>query len=91
VRDKWEVEKRENVEPRVWRVVFIPKEGVRVRLLDCEEVEDVRGAEDRVGFLPSWFWDGQEGGTAMKGGQHQHQISSPVRPTKTVVPPGWEL
>jgi RAT1-interacting protein len=43
-------------EPTVWRVTFMPREGINVRVLDEDEVDDVRGGEDRVGFLPRWFW-----------------------------------
>lgn len=44
----------------VWRVEFVPSEGIRVRMLGDEdvmrEVED-GDDEERVGFLPKWFWD----------------------------------
>lgn len=42
---------------QVWRVSFVPGSGVEVRLLDHEEVEEVRNGEERVGFLPKWFWE----------------------------------
>ncbi|KAG5647335.1 hypothetical protein DXG03_000403 [Asterophora parasitica] len=41
----------------VWRVKFAPQEGVSIDMLDPSGVEDVRGSEDRVGFLPTWYWD----------------------------------
>ena len=41
----------------VWRVKFTPRTGVSVGLLDEAGVEDVVGGEDRVGFLPRWYWD----------------------------------
>jgi len=41
----------------VWRVKFTPTIGVTVELLDKPGVEDVMGGEDRVGFLPTWFWN----------------------------------
>ena len=47
--------------PTVWRVGFRPNEGVSVRVLDEEEVEDVRGGEDRIGFLPRSFLEKSEG------------------------------
>ncbi|KAG6862455.1 hypothetical protein C0995_000001 [Termitomyces sp. Mi166 len=43
-------------ESSVWRVKFIPQKGVTVTMLDNMNVEDVRGGEDRVGFLPTWYW-----------------------------------
>jgi RAT1-interacting protein len=42
---------------RVWRVSFVPRVGVSVSLLDKEGVEEVEAGEDRVGFLPRWYWD----------------------------------
>ena len=47
---------RDNTVP-VWRVRFLPRKGVSVEVLDQAGVEDVVGGEDRVGFLPKWFWD----------------------------------
>ncbi|CDO74212.1 hypothetical protein BN946_scf185043.g264 [Trametes cinnabarina] len=49
----------ERVEPsaRVWRVVFEPREGVKVSLLDETGVRDSKGGEDRVGILPRWYYD----------------------------------
>src|ERR1700761_9322515 len=41
----------------VWRLSFEPGYGLRLRKLSLEEVEDVRDGEDRVGFLPRWYWD----------------------------------
>ncbi|KAI1788942.1 RAI1-domain-containing protein [Ganoderma leucocontextum] len=42
--------------PRVWRITFTPKDGVTMRTLDNEGIKDVQGGEDRVGFLPSWYY-----------------------------------
>ncbi|KIY64841.1 RAI1-domain-containing protein [Cylindrobasidium torrendii FP15055 ss-10] len=41
----------------VWRVKFVPGNGVRLVKLDETLVEEVVGKEDRVGFLPRWYWD----------------------------------
>ena len=41
----------------VWRVKFVPKDGVHVSMLNDAGVEEVVGGEDRVGFLPRWYWD----------------------------------
>jgi RAT1-interacting protein len=41
----------------VWRVTFRPGAGVSVAKLDEDGIEDVVGGEDRVGFLPTWYWD----------------------------------
>jgi RAT1-interacting protein len=41
----------------VWRVSFRPGIGVTVGMLDQDGIEDVVGREDRVGFLPTWYWE----------------------------------
>ncbi|KAG6919208.1 hypothetical protein DXG01_008506 [Tephrocybe rancida] len=41
----------------VWRVQFTPLKGITVRKLGSDDVDDVRGGEDRVGFLPTWYWE----------------------------------
>ena len=40
----------------VWRVHFEPSRGVDIRLLNLDEVEEVRNGEERVGFLPMSYW-----------------------------------
>jgi RAT1-interacting protein len=42
--------------PRVWRVSFSPGSGARLRELSATEMADVEHGEDRVGFLPRWYW-----------------------------------
>jgi RAI1 like PD-(D/E)XK nuclease len=41
----------------VWRVTFTPRVGLSIRELDSDDVEDVTGGDNRVGFLPQWYWD----------------------------------
>ena len=41
----------------VWRVRFLPHSGAEITLLDDDGVNEVRNDEDRVGFLPRWYWD----------------------------------
>ena len=43
--------------PPVWRVVFRPNEGVSVTRLGDIGVREVEAGEDRVGFLPRWYFD----------------------------------
>jgi len=74
-------------EPTVWRVTFRPRDGVSVRELDEEEVEDVRGGDDRVGFLPRWFWEEEQQ-------KREDEPQAPPRREevvvkKGVIPPGW--
>lgn len=41
----------------VWRVSFTPGTDVALRRLGGDDVRDVVHGEDRVGFLPMWYWD----------------------------------
>ena len=43
--------------PAVWRIIFKPKEGVSVTQLDEIGMQEVEAGEDRVGFLPRWYFD----------------------------------
>jgi RAT1-interacting protein len=53
----------------VWRVKFIPREGVRVRVLSENEVKEVEGGEERIGFLPRWYWDELERSSGSPNGE----------------------
>ncbi|KAF5359530.1 hypothetical protein D9756_003498 [Leucocoprinus leucothites] len=55
---KESVEECHGSRARVWRVGFSPGEGVRVRELNETEMAEVEAGEDRVGFLPGWYWRG---------------------------------
>ncbi|KAF9238550.1 RAI1-domain-containing protein [Melanogaster broomeanus] len=48
---------RTNTGKDVWRVTFTPKVGITATMLDEAGVEEVVGGDDRVGFLPRWYWD----------------------------------
>lgn len=52
----------------VWRVTFFPGKGAEVVLLDDVQVAEVRNGEDRVGFLPTSFWNEIATSTAGKEG-----------------------
>ncbi|KAK7682652.1 hypothetical protein QCA50_014452 [Cerrena zonata] len=41
----------------VWRVKFAPRSGVTATLLTKEGIDEVVNGEDRVGFLPKWYFD----------------------------------
>lgn len=43
--------------PGVWRVKFTPRSGIHLSVLDEEGVRDVEAGEDRIGFLPRWYFD----------------------------------
>ena len=44
-------------ERRVWRVSFHPGKGAQMVLLNEEAISEVQNGEERVGFLPQWYWD----------------------------------
>ncbi|KIY46675.1 RAI1-domain-containing protein [Fistulina hepatica ATCC 64428] len=44
-------------ENKVWRARFVPGEGVTLRLLDDDELLEVKAGESRFGFLPQWYVD----------------------------------
>lgn len=47
---------RSDTDP-VWRVKFVPGSGLSLTELEAAEVAEVVNGEDRVGFLPRWYWD----------------------------------
>lgn len=56
-------------------------------MLDESGVEDVMGGDDRVGFLPRWYWDEMELTTesAYRGEGPQIQAGD------SGVPAGWRI
>jgi len=44
----------------VWRASFVPGKGALFRKLDQAAVNEVSGGEDRIGFLPRWYWQVKE-------------------------------
>jgi RAT1-interacting protein len=41
----------------MWRLSFTPGSGLTLHELDDEKIEEVRNGEDRVGFLPTKYFD----------------------------------
>lgn len=77
----------------VWRVRFTPEVGISIAMLDVAGVEDVMGGDDRVGFLPRWYWeeveviaDGSGEASALRGEVSQGQGSC-----MGGVPSGWRI
>lgn len=76
----------------VWRVAFTPKVGITVVKLDASGVEDVTGGDDRVGFLPRWYWDEMELTADGSGDVFAHRGESLQRhATRGGVPSGWRI
>ena len=74
----------------VWRVAFTPKVGITVVMLDASGVEDVMGGDDRVGFLPRWYWDEMELTADGSGDASAHRGESSQRQASGV-PSGWRI
>lgn len=97
----------ENASRNVWRASFVPGTGVRVRTLDQSEVDEVVNMEDRIGFLPRWYWsemvqaqaaqpDAVPGGPAASPGVSVAAAGSHYKPAAASAPPpaslsGWQI
>ncbi|KAF8522382.1 RAI1 like PD-XK nuclease-domain-containing protein [Gautieria morchelliformis] len=74
-------------ERAVWRVTFTPRVGLSMHQLDHDDVGDVTGGEDRVGFLPQWYWDRlkQHPSSAPKAGNPNENVPAPTATTGSIV------
>ncbi|KAF9533915.1 RAI1 like PD-XK nuclease-domain-containing protein [Crepidotus variabilis] len=73
----------------VWRVKFVPGSGLRVNELEAAEVADVVNQEDRVGFLPRWYWNEIQDEGSLNSPEGAHK-SAPAQPALTALG-GWQL
>lgn len=82
------------IEPRsdassvlVWRVKFTPGAGISVQVLNEIDTEEVVSGEDRVGFLPRWYWD------ELKVNRDSHQVKPRAQEDRRNAPPpaGWHI
>ncbi|KAG6919167.1 hypothetical protein DXG01_008465 [Tephrocybe rancida] len=71
----------------VWRVKFTPQKGIAVRMLGSVDIDDVRGGEDRVGFLPTWYWQESQAAAAHKNPEPVVMRAQPA----SVVNAGWQV
>ena len=77
----------------VWRVKFTPRVGVELTLLhDDIARKEVEAGEDRVGFLPTWYWE------EIQVAYSEHNNTSGLDPTPGPVaaetcslPTGWQI
>lgn len=74
----------------VWRIKFMAKTGVSAMLLDDVDVRDVEGGEDRVGFLPRWYWEEMSGADSEARAQTRSEGES-AKVGTVVVPFGWKI
>lgn len=71
----------------VWRVNFVPGTGVSVETLDQIGIEDVRGNEERVGFLPAWYLDELQTRDTHMEGNHPTKLPSDA----PLANAGWQI
>ncbi|PPQ81014.1 hypothetical protein CVT25_014522 [Psilocybe cyanescens] len=69
----------------VWRARFVPGKGVSMMALDAKELEDVVNGEDRVGFLPRWYWD------EIKEEVRATSVKEKQMPMPTLANAGWQI
>ncbi|KAI9463298.1 RAI1-domain-containing protein [Lactarius psammicola] len=82
-----------NVAPEsVWRVKFSPRVGVELTLLHDTGRREVEAGEDRVGFLPTWYWE------EIQTRSSEHSNASCLDPTpgsvtaaSSPLPRGWQI
>ena len=80
--------------PRVWRVKFEPRVGISAWLLDEDGVHEVEAGEDRIGFLPRWYWDDlQRHGASFseRSGGEQETAKPKLDVGELQIPPGWKI
>lgn len=86
----------------VWRVKFVPKVGVSVEVLESGAVQDVENGEDRVGFLPRWYWNEATKYPASVEGhpstsrvgvslQNEAQVPEQRKPPAPLANAGWQI
>ncbi|KAF8972217.1 RAI1-domain-containing protein [Flammula alnicola] len=73
----------------VWRVKFVPGKGVNVEELDSAGIEEVANGEDRVGFLPKWYWDELQQETHAATPVEEKQAST--SPMASLATAGWNI
>lgn len=83
----------------VWRVKFTPRVGVELALLSEEERREVEAGEDRVGFLPKWYYteiqdaSSQSAQRSARGAESEQSRSSASssESTRRSLPVGWQI
>jgi RAT1-interacting protein len=82
----------------VWRVKFTPRVGVELALLSEEERHEVEAGEDRIGFLPKWYYTEIQDASsqsaqrsAPSGAESEQSRSAPSESIKRSLPVGWQI
>ncbi|KAI9509830.1 RAI1-domain-containing protein [Russula earlei] len=95
---KSNVEQPGNAAPgSVWRVKFTPCVGVELALLREEERREVEAGEDRVGFLPRWYYEEIQDLSSSNAHSCGDTFGAEPQPTRSsasttgVLPAGWQI
>jgi RAT1-interacting protein len=83
----------------VWRVKFTPRVGVEFALLSEEERQEVEASEDRIGFLPKWYYTEIQDASSQSAQRsaraaesEQSRSSAPSSESiKRSLPVGWQI
>lgn len=76
----------------VWRVKFTPRVGVELTLLHDTGRKEVEGGEDRVGFLPTWYWEEiQTCSSERSNASCLDPTPRPAAAASSSLPTGWQI
>jgi len=76
----------------VWRVKFTPRVGVELTLLHDIARKEVEAGEDRVGFLPTWYWEEiQMASSEDSNTSCRDTTPGPVAAESCSLPTGWQI
>lgn len=76
----------------VWRVKFTPRVGVELTLLHDIARKEVEAGEDRIGFLPTWYWEEIQMSPSEHGSAScPDPTPRPVTAESCSLPKGWQI
>ncbi|KAH9920808.1 RAI1-domain-containing protein [Amylocystis lapponica] len=77
----------QSIQRKVWRVKFTHRVGGSVSLLDSTGVDEVEAAEDRVAFLPKWYWEDLQTDGVDRPAEHHATAAG----TESAAVHGWKV
>lgn len=85
------VRSHDSARDTIWRVKFSPRTEASVEVLDRAGVEFVVNSEDRVGFLPRWYWEELQGEAGNDPHTYQSGEAQPKRDASLAATAGWQI